>query len=196
MRLSTSAHTDRPWRIHEIAPDFRVEDVWALPTPGGRDDFLALVHAVAAHDLTTQPSPLVRALFAVRWKLGGMLGWDAAPISGSAQNTPSLRDRLPPELRDTPRPAFPTLPFRSLYLTDDEFAAELANRTMHGVLHLGWVPDEDGDGYHGQMAVLVKPHGRLGTAYMAVIKPFRYLIVYPQLTRTLGHEWARRVTAR
>ena len=27
-------------RIHEIAKDFRVLDVWALPTPGGQDDFL------------------------------------------------------------------------------------------------------------------------------------------------------------
>ena len=35
MRLPNVAHTSRPWRIHELARDFRVEDVWALPTPGG-----------------------------------------------------------------------------------------------------------------------------------------------------------------
>ena len=35
MRLPDAAHTDRPWRIHEVARDFRLEDVWALPTPGG-----------------------------------------------------------------------------------------------------------------------------------------------------------------
>ena len=29
MRLSKKAHTSRPWRIHEIAPDFRLYDVWA-----------------------------------------------------------------------------------------------------------------------------------------------------------------------
>src|SRR5829696_5396092 len=29
MKLQQSAHTDRPWRIHEIAPEFTVEDVWA-----------------------------------------------------------------------------------------------------------------------------------------------------------------------
>jgi hypothetical protein len=39
-------------------------------------------------------------------------------------------------------------------------------------MHVGWVPDESG-GYHAQMAVLVKPNGPLGTAYMAAIKPFR-----------------------
>ena len=30
------------------------------------------------------------------------------------------------------------------------------------------------------MAVYVKPNGPLGSAYMAAIKPFRHLIVYPR----------------
>ena len=37
MRLPNTAHTSRPWRIHELTRDFRLEDVWALPTPGGPD---------------------------------------------------------------------------------------------------------------------------------------------------------------
>ena len=48
MRLPDAAHTSRPWRIHELTPDFRLEDVWALPTPGGRDDFPLLVEALVA----------------------------------------------------------------------------------------------------------------------------------------------------
>ena len=35
MKLPKSAHFSRPWRIHELTRDFRLEDVWALPTPGG-----------------------------------------------------------------------------------------------------------------------------------------------------------------
>jgi hypothetical protein len=65
---------------------------------------------------------------------------------------------------------------------------------MHGVMHLAWVPD--GDGYRGQMAVLVKPNGRLGSAYMAAIRPFRHLIVYPPLMRRLEREWRARLPAR
>ncbi len=57
------------------------------------------------------------------------------------------------DLRDAPPgPDFDALPFTPLYLLDDEWAAEIANRTMHGVMHLGWVPDGTG-GYRGQMAV-------------------------------------------
>ena len=85
-------------------------------------------------------------------------------------------------------PRFDELPFTPLYLTADEWAAEIANRTMHGVLHLGWVPDGSGR-YRGQMAVLVKRNGKLGTAYMAAIRPFRHLLVYPQMLRDIEREW-------
>ena len=47
MRLPDTAHTSRPWRIHELTRDFRLEDVWALPTPGGPDDFPRLVRQMA-----------------------------------------------------------------------------------------------------------------------------------------------------
>lgn len=39
MWLPDEEHTYRPWRIHELTRDFRLEDVWAVPTPGGPDDF-------------------------------------------------------------------------------------------------------------------------------------------------------------
>jgi len=66
----------------------------------------------------------VRALFAIRWKLGQLLGWDA-PDAGLGSRVPTLRDRLPMDLRDAPSgPDFDALPFTSLYLLDDEWAAE------------------------------------------------------------------------
>jgi Protein of unknown function (DUF2867) len=77
--------------------------------------------------------------------------------------------------------------FKSVYLLEDEWAVEMANRTVHSIMHVGWVPDGTG-GYRGQMAVLVKPNGQLGAAYMAAIKPFRYLFVYPALMRSIERD--------
>jgi uncharacterized protein DUF2867 len=183
-----AAHTSRPWRIHELTRDFRLEDVWALPTPGGPDDFPRLVRLIAAGDPSTNPSRAARTLFAIRWKVGELLGWDD-PDAGLGSRVPTLRHRLPPDLRAARSgPDLDALPFTSLYLLDDEWAAEIANRTMHGVMHIGWVPDHAG-GYRGQMAVYVKPNGLLGTAYMAAIRPFRHLIVYPPMIRGLGRAW-------
>jgi uncharacterized protein DUF2867 len=188
MRLPNTAHTSRPWRIHEIAPDFRLEDVWGLPAPGGPDDFARAVELIASFDTSQSSSRAVRTLFAIRWKLGELLGWDG-PDAGLGSRVPTLRDRLPADLRDAPSgPDFDALPFTSLYLLEDEFAAEIANRTMHGVMHIGRVPDGSG-GYRGQMAVLVKPNGLFGNAYMAAIRPFRHLIVYPPLIQEIERKW-------
>jgi hypothetical protein len=188
VRLPNIAHTSRPWRIHELIPDFRLEDVWALPTPGGPDDFPRLVQSFASGDPSQGSSRVVRALFAIRWKVGKWLGWDD-PATGLGSRVPTLRDRFPADLRDAPPgPELGALPFTPLYLIGDEWAAEIANRTMHGVLHIGWVPDQEG-GYRGQMAVYAKPNGRLGAAYMAAIRPFRHLIVYPAMMRQIERQW-------
>ncbi|MFI8389202.1 DUF2867 domain-containing protein [Streptomyces sp. NPDC085540] len=188
MRLPKTAHTSRPWRVHEIAGDFQVEDVWALPTPGGPDDLARLVRQFAGGTGDPVPSPVARVLFAVRWKLGKLFGWDE-PDGGIGSRVPTLRDRLPADLREGERgPDLRSAPFTSVFQTHDEWVAESANRTMHGLLHIGWVPDGSG-GYRGQLTVLVKPNGRLGSLYMLGIKPFRYLGVYPALLRSIGREW-------
>jgi Protein of unknown function (DUF2867) len=194
MRLPNTAHTSQPWRIHELTCDFRLEDVWALPTLGGPDDLPRLVQRFASADPSQSSSRAVRTLFAIRWKLGGLLGWDD-PDAGLGSRVPTLRDRLPADLRETPGPDFDALPFTSLYLLGDEWAAEIANRTMHGVMHIGWVPDGTG-GYHAQMAVLVKPNGLFGGAYMAAIRPFRHLIVYPAMLREGSGNGGRALASR
>ncbi len=164
--------------------------MWTLPTPGGPRDFHRLVERFASSDPSRGSLP-GRALWAVRWKLGKLFGWDG-PDTGVGTRVPTLRDRMPADLRGGPRgPAFAALPFTSLYLLEDEWAAEIANKTMHGVLHLGWVPDGN-CGYHGQLAVYVKPNGLLGKAYMAAIKPFRHLLVYPAMIHTIGRQWRKR----
>jgi hypothetical protein len=196
MRLPKTAHTSRPWRVHEFTEDFELEDVWALPTPGGPDDLPRLVQQI----ISPGKDPLlVRALFTLRWKLGKLFGWDE-PESGVGERVPSLRERLPADLLQAPRgPDLRAVPgreeadgppiFSSVYQTHDEWLAEFANKTVHSLMHIGWVPDDSGSGYHAQMAVLVKPNGRLGKAYMAAIKPFRYALVYPLLLRSLARQW-------
>ena len=196
MRLPKTARTSRPWRIHEFTEDFELEDVWELPIPGGPDDLERLVQWFT----TPREDPfLVRALFALRWKLGELFGWDKRE-SGVGERVRSLRERLPADLLEAPRgPDIRAVPgreaedgppiFRSVYQTHDEWVAEFANNTVHSLMHIGWVPDDSGRGYHAQMAVLVKPNGRLGKAYMAAIKPFRYALVYPMLLRSIGRQW-------
>lgn len=193
-RLPNRVHRERPWRIHGLVDDFRLEDVWVLPTPGGeRDDFPRFVEAFAAASTTESPSRLSRLLWRIRWELGDLLGWDE-PETGLGSRVESIRDRLPADLREGPGgPEFESLPFTSLYQLADEWAAEVANETVHGVMHMGWV--DHGDDYRAEMAVYVKPNGLLGQAYMAAIRPFRHIVVYPPMLRQIEVVWRREKAA-
>jgi Protein of unknown function (DUF2867) len=206
VRLPNAAHESGPWRIREIVPDFTLEDVWALPVHGSAEDFEALLEQTVSSNPANAKSLPTRVLWHVRDRLGRWfsLGRISAPIGSGRDdaggklpipgtNETSLADRLPDDLRNTTADLhFDSLPFEPLYRTDVEFAAELSNQTVHGVMHLAWVDQGEGR-YQGQMAVYVKPRGLLGKGYMALIKPFRHLVVYPALMRQTERSWNRRV---
>ena len=112
MRLPDHAHADRPWRIHEITGDFALEDVWALPTPGGPDDFALLVGRFADARLDAQPP---RAAGSALGHPGAARRAGLGP-PGDRARRPGAEPahRLPADLRDgDPGPEFTDLPFRS-----------------------------------------------------------------------------------
>ena len=202
MKLLKAEHERSPLRIHELVPDFTLEDVWALPVDGGAEDFQAFLDFVGSVDPTQTENRPARFLWNLRDRLGAW--FDLGEISSSAEggeegalpipgtDETSLSGRLPADLQGaTEGFEFDSLPFVPLYRADREAAAEIGNKTVHGVVHLAWV--ELGDGrYGGRMAVYVKPRGSFGRAYMALIKPFRYLVVYPALMREMERAWAAR----
>lgn len=188
MRLPNAAHEAHPWLIASIAPDFDLLDVWALPVRGSRTDFTIFVDEMSSFD-PSDASALTRVLFWIRFKLGALFGWDDTAkkrrIPGSADTM--LRDRLADDLRAAPDRSSGGS-FAELYRTDEEWAAEISNDTVHGVLHVGWVDQGDGT-YRAQMGVYVKTRGLFGALYLRAIAPFRHLIVYPALLRQIGRAW-------
>jgi hypothetical protein len=204
-RVPNSTLESRPWRIREIVPDFTLEDVWALPVEGSADEFSTLLEVGGSLDPAHADSGATRFLWQLRDRLGDWFGLGRIrvpaggdpgaaggklPIPGTTET--SLAGRVPADLRATAADLdFGSLPFTPLYRTDVEAAAEVSNQTVHGVMHLAWVDQGDGR-YQGQMAVYVKPRGRFGRGYMALIKPFRYWIVYPALMQQFERAWNRR----
>lgn len=199
MRVPNSVHGTHPWVMADIAPDFTLLDAWDLPVEGGAGDFESLLDAVSRFDPERADSLPTRALFWLRFRIGAALGWDGPgtprPIPGCTES--SLRDRLPDGLRRSQ--ATPAIGaahgFVPLYRTADEWAGELSNATVHGVLQFAWV-EQGGGRYRGRLGVYVKPRGRRGAAYLRAIEPFRHLIVYPALLRRIGRAWAERSSLR
>jgi len=150
-------------------------------------------------DPTHSPSAATRALFRLRFRLGALFGWDdpARKRAVPECTETTLRTRLPDDLRGSAEKSSRRSGgrFVPLYRTDEEWATEISNDTVHGVLQLGWV--EQGEGrYRAQMGVYVKPRGLLGEMYMMLIGPFRHLIVYPALMRQIGRAWRTRDIAK
>jgi uncharacterized protein DUF2867 len=202
MKLLKAEHECRPSPIHDLVPDFTLEDVWALPMRGGPDEFPALLDLAGSFDPSKAESRPTRFLWNLRDRLGdwfglgeisipaGEDGVGELPIPGADET--SLSDRLPPDLVGTAADfTFGSLPFVPLYRTDREAAAEISNKTVHGVAHLAWVDVGDGC-WEGLMAVYVKPRGAFGKAYMALIKPFRYWVIYPALMQQMERVWEAR----
>ena len=192
-RIPNAEHESQPWRVHELVPDFKLEDAWALPAHGDAGDFPLLIELLTASDPAHANSAATRFLWQLRDRLGKWLslGRISAPAdagSGGGLKIPgtdeaSLVGRLPDDLRGSAAGVhFASLPFQPLFLTANEFAAEISNQTVHGAMHLSWA-DLGGGEYGGQMAVYVKPRGLFGKGYMELIKPFRHWIVYPALMR-------------
>ncbi|MBN1533769.1 MAG: DUF2867 domain-containing protein [Spirochaetes bacterium] len=199
--VSREVHRARPWRVNDIAGDFTLWDVWELPiaaSNSGRENFRSF-HDVAMGAFAAMPGErsLTGLLFALRDRIARVVPLDrhvnTLPIPGCRET--SVGDRLGPGDRERSRATGSVTPggrspglFRPVYLFEDESLHELSNDTVHALMHLGWVRRDDGS-HTATLAVYVIPRGLLGRAYLAMIWPFRHLVVYPAMMRAIAGRW-------
>lgn len=187
MMSSKKVHRARPWRVHSLATDFEVIDVWRFDRGGGQANFGRFVEAFWAVMGEAERWALSR----LRLALGRVMGWDKAPhslpIPGCTET--SVADRLLPADREKnlaregePSP-LPAAAVKTVYRYDDEALFEVSNDTVHALLHLGQV--EGG----AELAVYVKSRGAVTRFYMAAIWPFRHIYIYPRLIRRVERQW-------
>ena len=198
-------HRSQPWKVHEIAQDFELLDVWEFPILAditkGQDFslFLRVLRQspkVKGNSLFSLRSLISRSLVVIRWFLGEIFGLDkqvnTLPIPGCRET--SIRDRLSVEdqKRSLTKLAVETgndkFPWRTVYHYENEMLIELSNETAHALMHWSWV-HKTGDFYAGQLAVYSKPRGDLGALYMELIMPFRRLVIYPTLLKEMKTRW-------
>ncbi len=174
-------------RCHALLSDVPLHDVWAIPLNGGGPGrSIQDARAILFGDLPLNSA--VRGLFALRWTLGRTFGWDDErhdPPSGSYVNRLGEADRSQSQVAPGTREG----PFRVLYVLGEEALSELRNATVHAFLALALTPSPGG--YTLYLAIYVKPVSRFTTLYMALIDPFRRLVVYPALGRHAQQRWSR-----
>jgi hypothetical protein len=188
MRVKPAEFQRLNLRCHALLSDVPLHDVWAIPLNGGGPG-RSIQDARAILFGDGLPSNLaVRGLFSLRWAIGRAFGWDDErhdPPSGSYVNRLAEADRLQSQVAPGTRAG----PFRVLYVLGEEALSELRNATVHAFLALALTPSPEG--YTLYMAIYVKPVSRLTPLYMALIDPFRRLVVYPALGRRAQQRWSR-----
>jgi Protein of unknown function (DUF2867) len=189
MRVKAADFQKLNLRCHALLSDVPLHDVWAIPlNGGGAGRSIQDARAMLFGDRRPPSNLAVRGLFALRFALGRAFGWDDErhdPLSVSYVHRLAEADRsqsqVPPGTREGR--------FRVLYVLSNEALSELRNATVHGFLALALTPRPAGYTLH--LAVYVKPVSRFTTLYMALIDPFRRLVVYPALGRHAQQRWSR-----
>ena len=190
MRVKPAEFQKLDLRCHALLSDVPLHDVWAIPLHGGGPGLsMRDARAILFGDRGPRSNVAVRGLFALRWALGRAFGWDDErhdPPDMSYVHRLAEVDRS----RSQVRPGTREGPFRVLYVLGDEALSELRNATVHAFLALALAPSPGG--YTLYLAVYVKPVSRFTTLYMALIDPFRRLVVYPALGRQAQQRWSLR----
>jgi hypothetical protein len=185
-QISTQELERLPLRVHAFLAGVPLHDAWAVDLPRMRsgitlDEFLR----TASARLLTR-SPVVRALLNIRFFVGRLLGWDREPAA-TAPDTFATRLTTADRSRSLVSAGTGDGPFHVLYRFENEQLLELINRTAHAAALSALV--ETAHAYRFYFGVYVRNVGRFTPVYMALIGPFRKLIVYPSLLRSVRASW-------
>lgn len=188
MKIAPDEYLRVELRAHQLLADVPLHDVWAVDLAGGGEGRSVLdVQALAPLGSVADSNPVVRFLFGLRAWLGGLFGWDRAPRTAVER----FVDRLTPEELESSLvvPGTPQGPFRALYASTRELISEIDNATVHAFSVFALVPRPPDHRLY--WAIYVRPIGRITALYMALIDPFRRLLIYPAALRHIRRAWER-----
>jgi hypothetical protein len=187
-RISAQEFERLPLRVHDLLAGVPLHDVWAVDLPRLRSGITLDAFLRAAGALPFTPSPVVRALLSIRLSVGRLLGWNREP-DATARDTFATRLTTADLSRSLAPPGTREGLFRIVYRFENEQLLELVNRTAHAAALSALV--ETPNAYRFFFGVYVRRVGRLTPLYMSLIDPFRKLIVYPSLLRSVRTTWNR-----
>jgi hypothetical protein len=185
-QISTQEFERLPLRVHAFLAGVPLHDVWAVDLPRTRSGITLDEFLRTASTRLCKLSPVARALLNIRLFIGRLLGWDREPAA-TARETFATRLTTADRSKSLAPAGTREGLFRVVYRFENEQLLELINRTAHAAALSALV--ETADAYRFYFGVYVRSVGRFTPVYMALIDPFRKLIVYPSLLRTVRASW-------
>ena len=193
MRLSPEVFRQKSLYAHTFLADAPLHDVWVIHLNGGEPGrTLHSLQPLLRSQNIERVHPVVRGLFALRFALGKLFGWDddspeVAPASTSYLHRLPTADRA----RSLTKPGTVSNGFQVIYEFENEALSEIINGTVHAFSLLTMEPTPNG--YQVYWAIYVNNINWLTPFYMALIDPFRRILVYPIIIRQMERAWADRL---
>ena len=185
-QISTQEFEKLPLRVHDFLTGVPLHDVWAVDLPRARSGITLHSFLRTANPLPCTPSPIVRALLNIRLFVGRLFGWDREPPATAYESFATRMTSADRSKSLAPAGTRQGL-FRLVYRFENEQLLELINRTAHAAALSALV--ETANGYRFYFGIYVRSVSRITPIYMALIDPFRKLVVYPSLLRSVRAQW-------
>jgi len=185
-QVSTKEFERLPLRVHDFLAGVPLHDVWAVDLPRTRSGITLVEFLRTTSGRPFTLSPIVRALLNIRLFVGRLLGWDREPAA-SARETFATRLTSADRSKSLALAGTQEGLFRVVYRFENEQLLEVINRTAHAAALSTLV--ETANAYRFYFGVYVRSVGRFTPVYMALIDPFRKLVVYPSLLRSVRANW-------
>lgn len=190
MRVSSTIFNRKSLVVHKFLEGVPLLDVWQIDLENGGEgralqDLIALIES---SDDIRRLNPPVRFLFWLREIMGRVFRWESDKETQKSLVS-SYVDRVDAELvrQSITEPGIMAGPARVMYQLENEALAEIINATIHGFVHLSF--ETAPQGYRAFLAVYAINTKWWSKYYMAMIKPFRATLVYPNVVHTTQRLW-------
>jgi hypothetical protein len=186
-RISTREFQELPLRVHEFLSGVPLHDAWVVDLPRTRSGITLDEYLQHAKARRRTVSPPVRALLGIRFFLGRVFGWDREPAAFGWETFATRLTAKDLSMSLVPARTHDGI-FRVVYRFENEQLLELRNGTVHGAMLSALF--ETSTAYRFYLGVYVRRVSRFTPIYIALIDPFRKLVVYPSLLRSVCAAWA------
>src|ERR1700733_9055500 len=187
-QISTREFEELPLRAHEFLAGVPLQDAWVVDLPRTRSGITLGEFLRAAKGRRRTESLTARALIAIRLFLGRVFGWDREPTAFTRETFATRLTVTDLSMSLVPAGTNDGI-FRAVYRFENEQLLELMNSTVHGAMLSALF--ETSKAYRFYLGVYVRKTSRFTSIYMTLIDPFRKLVVYPSLLRSVCAAWAK-----
>jgi len=185
-QISAQEFERLPLRVHSFLAGVPLHDVWAVDLPRIRPGITLNEFLRTGSARPYRLSLAARTLLSIRLFIGRLLGWDREPTA-TAWETFAKRLTTVDHSKSLAVAGMQEGLFRVVYRFENEQLLEVINRTAHAAALSALV--EMANTYRFYFGVYVCNVSRFTPIYMTLIDPFRKVVVYPSLLRSVRASW-------